>query len=124
MLTEPLHRHARDLSRILEFQLFFNVGAMRLDRFWTNAQRVRNFAHFMAFADELEDFEFAIGQQTYRIIAWMWFGVGSVMLELGRDHRAQVTPAVQCFPQRIGDVVDRVLFYDEPIAPARSARVA
>ena len=79
----------------------------------------------MTFADELKDFEFAIGQKARRIIAWVRFRVGSVMLELGRDHRAQVTPAVQCFPQRIGDVVDRVLLHDvtHRARPQRARRV-
>ena len=59
-LSQPLHSEPRDLARVLQLQFFFDVGAMRLHRFRTNAERLRNFAHFVSFADQFEDFEFAI----------------------------------------------------------------
>src|SRR2546423_4912383 len=61
LLAEPLHSQSRDLPRVFEFQLFLNVGPVGLDRFWTHSQCVRNFVHFMPFADQLENLEFAVG---------------------------------------------------------------
>ena len=85
---------------------------MGLDRFRADAECVGNFADFVAFADELENFEFAIGQKVDRIVGRGRLPGRPVMLQLRRNHRTEITPPVQCFPQGGGDVVDRVLFYN------------
>src|SRR5206468_1502564 len=58
-LPKPLHGQARDLPRVLKLQLSLNIRAMRFDSFWAYPQGMGNLPHFVAFADELEDLEFA-----------------------------------------------------------------
>ena len=36
----PLHSIARDFPGVFEPKLFFNVGAMRFDRLWTQVQHL------------------------------------------------------------------------------------
>ncbi len=66
---------------------------MRFDSFWAYPQGTGNLPHFVAFADELEDFEFAIGQKTHRIVGRVDWLIGPVMLELRCDR-----PVSRCNP--------------------------
>ena len=67
--AHPLHGVACHLSRVLEIKLFLDVRAMGFHRLRTEVQRFRNRLYFFAFADALENFQFAIGQRIGRIRA-------------------------------------------------------
>lgn len=59
-LGDPLDGEARDLPRILQIQLLFNMRAVRLDSLRAQVQRFRDRLHFFPGADHLEHFQFAI----------------------------------------------------------------
>ena len=59
---EPLKGEAGDFARIFQVQLVFDVRAMCFHRFGTEMQQLRDLAHFVAFADQFQDFKFAIAQ--------------------------------------------------------------
>jgi hypothetical protein len=47
----PLDRKTRDLARIVQVELFFDMRAMRFDRLWTQMQVGGNFSHVATFTD-------------------------------------------------------------------------
>ena len=63
---QPAGRKARDLSRIRQIQLLFDVRPMRLHRFRAQVQPLGDVANVVSFSNKLQDFQFPIAQPMNR----------------------------------------------------------
>src|SRR5437868_7878307 len=88
---EPLKSHPSDLPRVFELQFLFDVGAMGLNRFRAHVQRLRNFPDVATLADQLEDLQFAIGQELDQVMTGARMFVDAVLLKLGGNTWTEIT---------------------------------
>src|ERR1041384_8774178 len=67
LLVDPLHGVTRDLARVRQIELVLDVGAVGLDRFRTEMQKLCDLAHVPAFADQFQDLQLAIAELVGQI---------------------------------------------------------
>src|SRR4051812_38932095 len=72
-LAGPLHGKSRDLARVRQLQLLFNMGAMGLHRFRAKVQSLGDRLDLLPFADPFEDLQFPIRQLVGRTRARLAF---------------------------------------------------
>src|SRR5215469_17466061 len=58
--SHPLESKASDFARIFQVQFVFDVRPVGFHGLWTDMQLLRDLTHFFAFADQFQNFKFAI----------------------------------------------------------------
>jgi uncharacterized protein YjbJ (UPF0337 family) len=60
--VQPLQGETRYLPRILQIKFVFDVRTVDFYRFGTQMQKLRDLTHFVAFANQFQNFKFAIAK--------------------------------------------------------------
>src|SRR6266571_2182122 len=59
---EPLKGEARDFARVFQIQFVFDMRPVGFHGFWAQMQHLRDLTHFVALADQFQNFKFAIAK--------------------------------------------------------------
>ncbi len=113
ILFDPIKGASEEFFAVADVQLLFHAEAVRFDGFGTDVEPLGNLLNFQAIADELEDFQLAIGEAFFGTAALLERTAAVNAGEQFFGHGfAEVNFPLQDSPNRVHDLVGRLIFGD------------
>src|SRR6266700_4769410 len=88
--VETLEGEARDFARVFQIKFVFDMRAVGFHRLGAEMQQLRDLTDFLAFADEFQNFKFAIAQSLDRVGLALSLAMREFCDYLRRHGRAEI----------------------------------
>src|SRR5437660_6308391 len=113
--VQPLNGEARDFARVFQIKFVFDMRAVGFHRLGAEMQQLGDLTDFLAFADQFQNFKFAIAQSLDSVGLAFSLAMCELCDYLRRHGRAEIRPSIKNFPNRVDYIGHRFVLHDVTI---------